>query len=122
MKKPVTFFILFSLVFLVGNNAFSDPMDELIEKFGQEYEDLKPPSPNSSINADYKLGQAALGSFYTAKTIRLLYGQNRDILAKYDDMIAKYDEIIEQNKEIIRILSVIAKKGDRTENNPIMMK
>jgi hypothetical protein len=88
-------------------------MDELIEKFGQEYEDLKPPSQFSSIKTDYKIGQAALGSFYTAKSISLLYGQNREVLAKYDDMISKYDEIIEQNKEIIRILSVIAKKGEK---------
>jgi hypothetical protein len=111
----------FSLVFLLvlmgvhlsGDPGVCDPADELLDQFGKEYEAAKPPLPQSSVNADYKLGQAALGAYYTTKTLGLLYKQNGELMAKYDQMIQKYDKLIEQNKEVIRLLSILAKKEQK---------
>lgn len=89
---------------------------ELMYEFDQAFEALKPPKPSSSINSDYKIGQTALGTFYTTKTLGLIYDQNQELVQKYDQMLEKYDELIQQNKEIIRLLSIMA--GKKSENSP----
>lgn len=96
-----------------GGIGLCDPVDELLDQFGKDYEAVKPPSPTSSVNTDYKLGQAALGAYYTTKTLGLMYKQNAELMAKYDEMIQKYDKLIEQNKEVIRLLSILAKKEQK---------
>ncbi len=100
-------FVLSSLLFMPP--GFCESMDELIDSFGKDFESLKP-APNSSVNADYKLEQAALGTFYTTKALNLIFNQNQEMIEKYDQMLMKYDDIVEQNKEIIRLLSIISKK------------
>jgi len=97
--------------------AVGDPLDDLLDEFNKDYNAIKPPSEYSSVNSDYKLGQAALGTLYTTKALGLLYRQNQELLAKYDEMLRKYDEVIRQNKEIIRILSVIAKSGQEKSDH-----
>jgi hypothetical protein len=89
---------------------------ELMREFGQAFEALQPPAPGSSVNADYKIGQTALGTFYTTKTLSLIYDQNQELGQKYDQMLEKYDEVIQQNKEIIRLLRIMA--GTQPENSP----
>lgn len=96
-----------------GGTGFCDPLDELLDRFGKDYEAVKPPSSYSSVNSDYKLGQAALGAYYTTKTLGLIYKQNTELMSKYEQMIQKYDKVIEQNKEVIRLLSILAKKEEK---------
>ncbi len=109
--KPVIIFSLFLLSTLaLPESAFCDSMDELIRQFGEQYESIKKPSPNSSVNTDYQLDQAALGAVYTTKALNLIYRQNQEIMVKYDEMLLKYNEVIKQNAEIIQLLKVIAKK------------
>ena len=111
--------LFFWVIVLLGLGCVSvmadDPFEELMESFDKECNAIKPPSRYSSVNSDYKLGQAALGTMYTAKAIGLLYRQNQQLLEKYNEMLQKYDKVIEQNNEIIRLLSRIAqhqiKKG-----------
>jgi uncharacterized protein with von Willebrand factor type A (vWA) domain len=109
MKKVLFFTVLWLLVFGTAVSFAGDPLEELLEEFNKEYNEVKPPSQYSSINSDYKLSQTALGTLYTTKAIGLLYRQNQELLEKYDEMLMKYDKIIEQNREIIKILSKIAK-------------
>ena len=104
MKKPVAYFMLFSLTLILPQISFSESTDELSEQFVREYEALKPPE-TSSVRTDYKFEQTALATFQTAKLLQLMYNQNQEIISKYDEMLQKYDKIIEQNKEIIKILS-----------------
>ena len=85
-------------------------MDEMIGKFGNDFQALKP-RPNSSVNADYKLEQIALGTFYTTQAIGKLFEQNQELLSKYDEMLMKYNEVVTQNNELIRLLSIIAKEN-----------
>lgn len=108
--KSITFVALIFIILVFPQAASCDPMDELIENFDNEYKAMIPP-PNSSVDTDYKLGQLALGSFYTTNALSLLYKHNQELLVKYDKMLQKYDEIIKQNKEIIRLLSILV-KGD----------
>lgn len=108
--KSITFVALIFIILVFPQVAICDPMDELIENFGNEYKAMIPP-PNSSVDTDYKLGQLALGSFYTTNALSLLYKHNQELLVKYDEMLQKYDEIMKQNKEIIRLLSILV-KGD----------
>jgi hypothetical protein len=110
-----TLFITLCLIIVMAFTgvAYCDPMDELIDQFESAFEAEKP-APNSSVGADYKQAQAALGSFYTTKTLSLIYKQNQTVVEKYDQLIEKYDQIIEQNQEIIRLLGIIAKeKGEQ---------
>lgn len=109
MKTPLFITLCLVIVMAFTGVAFCDPMDDLIDQFEKEFEAEKP-VPYTSVRADYKQAQAALGSFYTTKTLSLIYKQNQTVVEKYDQLIAKYDQIIEQNQEIIRLLSVIAKK------------
>ncbi len=92
-------------------------MGDLLEQFGKEYEAVKPQSQYSSVKTDYLLEQTAFGIYYTTKSLSLIYGQNEQMMDKYDELLAKYDQVIEQNREIIRLLSQIAKKG-ATQGRP----
>jgi hypothetical protein len=87
----------------------ADPMQELIETLGSEYEALMPP-PSGSVGTDYPVRQAALGSLYTARSIGLLYYQNQAMLAGQEALLSRYDQVIEQNRQIIRLLKVISER------------
>jgi hypothetical protein len=89
---------------------------DLMNEFGQAFEALQPTVPGSSVNSDYKIGQTALGTFYTTKTLGLIYDQNQELSQKYDRMLEKYDEVIQQNQEIIRLLRIMA--GKEAEDSP----
>ena len=89
--------------------VMAQSMDEMIGQFGQDFQALKP-KPNSSVHADYKLDQIALGTFYTTQAIGKLFEQNQELIAKYDEMLTKYNEVVTQNNELIRLLSIIAKE------------
>jgi len=118
MKKCTVFFSFLCVLVLFAGSARSDPLSDLMEQFSKEYNATKPPSPYSSVDSDYKIKQAALGSIYTTKTLGLLYRQNQQLLGKYDEMLQKYDEIIEQNKQIIELLSVLAKDKEKEKGKP----
>lgn len=111
MMKRFCFLIVISAVLCFAIYAFADPMSELQEQFGKEYEAVKPRSQYSSVDTDYLLVQSAMGIYYTNRSISLLYDQNAQLMGKYDELLTKYDRVIEQNREIIRLLSEIAKKG-----------
>jgi len=109
--------IILFFSFSWGGHAFCGSIDELVDQFGVEFESLKPLS-NSSINADFKQAQIALGTVYMIKALRLLHIQNQKLINKDDEIKDKYDEIIEQNKELIRLLSILVKK--ETKNNQLL--
>ncbi len=106
------------VLLIFGASAGADPLADLMEEFSKEYNATKPPTPYSSVNSDYKLKQAALGSIYTTRTLGLLYRQNEQLVEKYDEMLLKYDEIIEQNKQIIELLSILAKGKEKGKEKP----
>jgi hypothetical protein len=95
----------------------ADPMEELIQSLGDEYEALIP-APNSSVGTDYPTRQAALGSLYTARSMGLIYQQNQEMLSRQAELADKYDEIIDQNREIIRLLAVIAERIEPVSDEP----
>lgn len=104
--------ILASAVFV-----YADPMEELIQSLGDEYEAMKP-GPNSSVNSDYPQRQAALGSLYTARSMGLIYQQNQEMISRQGELSDKYDEIIDQNREIIRLLTVISERIAPVDDEP----
>lgn len=114
MKRYTIFFSFLCVLVLFAGPATADPLAELMEEFSKEYDAARPPTPYSSVNSDYKLKQAALGSIYTTRTLGLLYRQNQQLMEKYDEMLLKYDQVIEQNKEIIDLLSILAKGKEKT--------
>ena len=118
MKTKALLLIGLLVLLMSGSSpvVYSESMDELVESFDREYEAMKP-RPNSSVNADYKLAQTALGSLYTTRALNLLYKQNQEMLAKYDEILQKHREVIDQNKEIIRLLLIISKAGEETRHN-----
>ena len=89
--------------------AVADPMRELIETLGNEYEALMPP-PSGSIGTDYPSRQAALGSLYTARSIGLIYYQNKEMLSQQDALLRRYDQVIQQNRQIINLLRSISER------------
>ncbi|MBW1893726.1 MAG: hypothetical protein JRI91_08535 [Deltaproteobacteria bacterium] len=109
MRTKSIFFLIIITAVMIPGQVFSDSMDNLSDEFSKSYESLKP-APNSSVGADYKLDQVALGALYTNKSLNLIYKQNQEMADKYNILIKKYDRIINQNKEIIRLLSIIAKQ------------
>jgi hypothetical protein len=120
MKRFVVLVGIF-VVLLFAINAFADPMGDLLDQFSKEYEAVKPRSQYSSVGTDYLLDQTALGTYYTTRSLSLIYRQNEQLMARQDELLEKYDQVIEQNREIIRLLSQIAKKGaspDRPEQTP----
>lgn len=114
MKRYTIFFSFLCVLVLFAGPATADPLAELMEEFSKEYDAARPPTPYSSVNSDYKLKQAALGSIYTTRTLGLLYRQNQQLMEKYDEMLLKYDQVIEQNKQIIDLLSILAKGKEKT--------
>jgi hypothetical protein len=112
MKKFLILQLILAALFVLPGYGRCDPLDDLMQQFGQEYEAEKPPSQYSSIKSDYKLGQTALSSFYTTKTLALIYRQNQQLMDKYDEMIQKYDQLIDQNKRIIELLTAIAREEE----------
>jgi len=111
MMKRCYFLPVISMLLFFAACAFADPMDDLLEQFGKEYEEVKPRSQYSSVKTDYLLEQTAFGIYYTTKSLSLIYGQNAQMMGKYDELLAKYNQVIEQNREIIRLLSRIANRG-----------
>ena len=104
--------ILASAVFV-----YADPMEELIQSLGDEYEAMTP-APNSSVGTDYPIRQAALGSLYTARSMGLIYQQNQEMISRQGELSDKYDEIIDQNREIIRLLTVISERIAPVDEEP----
>ncbi|MDJ0803912.1 MAG: hypothetical protein QNI97_13640 [Desulfobacterales bacterium] len=88
----------------------ADPMSELIETLGSEYEALMP-APSGSVGTDYPSRQAALGSLYTARSIGLIYYQNQEMLSRQEALLNRYDRVIDQNRQIIRLLKIISEQS-----------
>jgi hypothetical protein len=114
MKRTFFFIVFLAVAIVCTGIAFSESIDEFIDRFGKEFE-AKKPAPYSTENVDYKLDQVALGALYTTKTLGLIYKQNETLMDKYDQLIMKYDKIIQQNEQIINLLSIIAKKEEVKE-------
>jgi hypothetical protein len=108
MKTRHLYFAMVCLLAMVPV-VNADPMQDLIETLGSEYEALMPP-PSGSVGTDYPVRQAALGSLYTARSIGLLYYQNQAMLARQDALLGRYDQVIEQNRQIIRLLKIISER------------
>lgn len=116
MKRTLIWAVLMVLVSATAG-VLADPMEELIQSLGEEYEALTP-APNSSVGTDYPLRQAALGALYTARSMGLIYQQNQEMLSRQGELADKYDQIIEQNREMIRLLSIIAERLEPAEEAP----
>ena len=114
-KRLVGLTILLVVMFMPVVHA--DPMQELIETLGSEYESLVPP-PSGSVGTDYPTRQAALGSLYTARSIGLIYYQNQEMLTRQEALLSRYDQVIEQNRQIIRLLKVISERSLPPEAPP----
>ena len=106
-----TRYLCFAMVWLLAlvHAVNADPMQDLIETLGSEYEALMPP-PSGSVGTDYPVRQAALGSLYTARSIGLIYYQNQEMLARQAALLGRYDQVIEQNRQIIRLLKIISER------------
>lgn len=113
MKKRYLCLAIVSLLTLIPI-AVADPMQELIETLGSEYEALIPP-PSGSIGTDYPSRQAALGSLYTTRSIGLIYYQNKQMLARQEALLNRYDQVIQQNRQIINLLRTISERITPTE-------
>lgn len=115
-KTQHLFCSLLSVLLVIGLSlsASGESMNDMMGQFEKEFEGTKP-APNSSVNADYKLEQTALGTLYTTRAINKLFEQNKELLEKYNEMLLKYNEMVLQNKEIIRLLSIIAQKEEAGE-------
>ena len=108
--KILCLLLLVSIACLGGPTIlFCESMDEMAAQYERAYEAVVPP-PNSSMNADYKMEQVALGTMYTARSLRMLYDQNRKLIDQNTAILLKYDEVIRQNNEMIKLLKVISKK------------
>lgn len=108
------FGLVILLVSLLVASAHADPMQELIQTLGSEYEALMP-APSGSVGTDYPTRQAAIGSLYTARSIGLIYYQNQEMLAQQAAILSRYDRMIEQNRQIIKLLTVISEQSARVE-------
>ena len=115
--KRVMLVMLIMAILASAVYVSADPMEELIQSLGDEYEALIP-APNSSVGTDYPTRQAALGSLYTARSMGLIYQQNQEMLSRQGELADKYDEIIDQNREIIRLLTVISERIAPDEDEP----
>ena len=105
-------------VLLLISSAQADPMQELIQTLGSEYEALMP-APSGSVGTDYPIRQAAVGSLYTARSIGLIYYQNQEMLARQAAILSRYDRMIEQNRQIIKLLTVISEQPALAEAPPV---
>ena len=115
--KKIMFFFLMVAILVSAVCVYADPMEELIQSLGDEYEAMTP-GPNSSVGTDYPTRQAALGSIYTARSMGLIYQQNKEMISRQEELSDKYDEIIDQNREIIRLLGVISERITPVEEVP----
>ena len=106
MKNSMLFFLMVAILASTVI-VYADPMEELIQSLGDEYEAMTP-GPNSSVGTDYPSRQAALGTIYTARSMGLIYQQNKEMITRQEELSDKYDQIIDQNREIIRLLEVIS--------------
>jgi hypothetical protein len=99
-------FVLLCAVFigLTSPGVHAETIDDAFEEFSQRFQSLRPP-PGSSIHSDYKLEQAALGSYFSARMLALISKQNQELIARYDEIARKYDQMIKQNDKIIQLLS-----------------
>jgi hypothetical protein len=120
MKKNIcSLLLIFSFLALSRPGMVSgDPMEDLLESFKRDYVAAEPPDSTSSIKTDYRITQAALGTLYTTEGLALLYRQNEELLAKYDEMLMKYEQVVQQNKEMVRLLGLLAGKGDKEKEKP----
>jgi hypothetical protein len=107
--KTILSLLAILMVMASADQVWADPMRELIENLGSEYEALVPP-PSGSVGTDYPNRQAALGSLYTARSIGLLYYQNQEMLSQQEALLNRYDRVIEQNRQIIRLLKIISEQ------------
>jgi len=105
MKKILLINIFFLLVTVPPQIALGQSIEEIDEQYNRNYEALKPPSDSSSVRTDYVFEQTALSTMQTTKLLKMIYEQNREMLAKYDGVLEKFDEVIRQNNEIIKLLS-----------------
>ncbi len=105
MKKVLLIYIIFQLFMASPQITLGQSIDEINEQYNKDYEALKPPSNSSSVRTDYVFEQTALSTMQTAKLLKMIYEQNREMLSKYDGVLEKFDEIIRQNNEIIKLLS-----------------
>ena len=115
--KRVMLVMLIMAILASAVYVSADPMEELIQSLGDEYEALIP-APNSSVGTDYPTRQAALGSLYTARSMGLIYQQNQEMLSRQGELADKYDEIIDQNREIIRLLTIISERIEPVSDEP----
>jgi hypothetical protein len=102
-------FIIGMGILLLYAASSCETIDELADKYETAYESAVPP-PNSSMNNDYKMEQVALGTMYTAKSMKLLYHQNQTIIQQNQEILRKYDKMIEQNNEMIKLLRIIMQR------------
>ena len=109
---------LVATILAIAAYVYADPMEDLIQSLGDEYEALTP-APNSSVGTDYPTRQAAIGSLYTARSLGLIYQQNQEMLSQQSELTDKYDEIIDQNREIIRLLTIIAERIEPVGDVPV---
>jgi hypothetical protein len=112
MKRILLIYILFFLVIVSPKITLGQSIDEIDDQYSKDYEALKPPSSSSSVRTDYIFEQTALSTLQTAKLLKLIYEQNREMLTKYDGVLEKFDEIIRQNNEIIKLLSKDASRDE----------
>jgi len=115
--KHRTITCLLVAILAIAVCAYADPMEELIQSLGEEYETLTP-APNSSVGTDYPTRQAAIGALYTARSMGLIYQQNQEMLSRQSELADKYDQIIDQNREMIRLLTIIAERVEPVEEVP----
>ena len=104
----MAFMIGMGILFLHAASS-CETMDELAEKYESAYDAAVPP-PNSSMNNDYKMEQVALGTMYTAKSMKMLFHQNQKLIEQNQAILQKYDKIIEQNNEMIKLLRIIMQR------------
>ncbi len=104
MKKIFLVFVCAFSIIVLNPWSHAQVLDDTFEEFNQRFQSLRPP-PGSSVRSDYKLDQAALASFYTARILTIISKQNQDLLARYDEVSKKYDHMIKQNEKIIQLLS-----------------
>jgi hypothetical protein len=106
MKMKKVLFVLFCTLFIgvMGPWGHAESIDEAFEEFSQRFQAMRPP-PGSSVHSDYKLDQAALANFLSARMLALISKQNQELISRYEEIARKYDHMIKQNDKIIQLLS-----------------
>lgn len=112
MKSGIIISAALLLILLIPGVIFADSIEELIEQYKNECKSLRP-SMNSSVNTDYKQEQLVLGAVYSLAAFNLIYQQNQEAMRKENETLDKLDKMIQQNQEIIKLLSILAKKKNK---------